>query len=133
MRDARTGALVEHVVRDARYAIPSLRRSPIFTVVTVLSLGLGIGATTSVFGVVDALALRRLPVREPERLVVMRELLPPARRNDELAHELYTRLRDEARVLSGLAAMNIFDRSNISLSGPGGGTDAGRARVAIVG
>src|SRR6185503_10588763 len=114
---------------DARYALRSLRRSPVFTAVTVLSLGLGIGATTSVFGVVDALALRRLPVREPERLVVMRELLPPARTNDELAHELYTRLRDEAEVLSGIAAMNIFDRWNITLRGPGGGTDAGRARV----
>jgi macrolide transport system ATP-binding/permease protein len=133
VRDTRAMSFVEHLGQDIRYAIRTLLRSPVFASVTVVSLALGMGATTSVFGVVDALVLRRLPVPEPERLVVLlREQLPPARTNDELPYEEYTRLRDETGVFSGLAAMNVFDRSNIALSGADGGTDAGRARVALV-
>ncbi len=132
MRDVRAVAFLDQLTRDVRYALRALARSPVFTAVTVLSLGLGIGATTSVFGVVDALVLRRVPVPKAERLVTLREMVPPARMNDEMAYEEYTHLRDETGVFSGLAAMNIFDRSNIGLSGSGGGVDGGRARVAIV-
>ena len=132
VRDMRATAVLEPLYQDIRFALRTLRRSPVFTAVTVVSLALGIGATTSVFGVVDALAIRHLPFPEPERLVFLREHTPPARTNDELTYEQYTRLRDETGVFTGLAAMNVFDRSNISLSGNGGGTDAGRARVAIV-
>ena len=132
VRDTRAMTSLEQLGRDISYALRTLHHSPIFTAVTVLSLGLGIGATTSVFGVIDALVLRRLPVHAPDRLVTLREMLPPARTNDELAYETYTRLRDETGVLSGLAAMNMFDRSKIAVSGVGAGIDAGRARVAIV-
>src|SRR4029450_4412092 len=131
IRDTRAVTLIEHLGQDIRFAFRTLRRSSVFATVTVLSLGLGIGATTSVFGVVDALMIRRLPVPAPDRLVALREV-QPARTNDELPYEEYTRLRDETGVFAGLAAMNIFDRSNITLSGAGGGTDPGRARVAIV-
>jgi predicted permease len=132
VRDTRAVTWIEHLVQDVRYAARTLRRSPVFTTATVLSLGLGIGAATSVFGVVDALILRRLPVPSPDRLVVLREHFVPARTNDEMPYEEYMRLRDETHVFSGVAAMNIFDRSNITIGGAGGGTDAERARVAIV-
>ena len=116
VRDTRAMTSLEQLGRDISYALRTLHHSPIFTAVTVLSLGLGIGATTSVFGVIDALVLRRLPVHAPDHLVTLREMLPPARTNDELAYETYTRLRDETGVLSGLAAMNMFDRSKIAVS-----------------
>ena len=132
VRDTRPGALLEHLGQDIRFALRTLRRSPVFAAVVILSLALGMGATTSVFGVVDALVLRRLPVADPEQLVAFRELLPATRTNDELPYEEYTRIRDESGAFSGVAAMNIFDRSNITMSGSHGGTDAGRARVAIV-
>ena len=61
---------VETFLRDLRYGLRMLRRSPGMTAVAVLSLGLGIGANTALFSAVDALLLKTLPVAEPERLVV---------------------------------------------------------------
>ena len=60
--------------RDARYAARSLRATPSFTVVAVFVLTLGIGATTAVFSVVDAVILRRLPFPEADRLVAVGEV-----------------------------------------------------------
>jgi predicted permease len=55
--------------RDARYAVRGLRRNPLFTIVAVLTLAIGAGATTAVFGVVDAVLLKPLPYPDSERLV----------------------------------------------------------------
>lgn len=61
--------MLDALVQDARYALRWLIRSPGFATVAILSLGVGIGANTAIFAVVDALLLRPLPVREPSRLV----------------------------------------------------------------
>ena len=53
---------------DLRYAFRSLRRSPAFTVVAVLSLALGAGANTAIFSLVDSVMLRMLPVDRPAEL-----------------------------------------------------------------
>ena len=57
--------------RDVAFAVRSLRRSPAFTIVAVIALGLGIGANVTVFGFVDSIAFRKLQVREPERIVAV--------------------------------------------------------------
>ncbi len=49
-----------------------LRRNPGFTVVAILMLALGIGANTAIFGLIDTAMLRSLPVRDPQRLVVLK-------------------------------------------------------------
>ncbi len=62
---------LETLCMDVRYALRMMRKSPGFTTVAVLSLALGIGTTTAIFCVMDALMLRPLPVSDPQRLVVV--------------------------------------------------------------
>src|ERR671934_2833847 len=57
-------------MRDLRYAWRGLARAPLFTLVAVLSIALGIGANTAIFTLVDEVLLRTLPVKHPEQLVL---------------------------------------------------------------
>jgi putative ABC transport system permease protein len=69
VRRTRHGGWLDELGRDLRYAIRLLAQAPAFTAVVVLTLALGIGASTAIFSVVDALLLRWLPVRSPQQLV----------------------------------------------------------------
>jgi len=59
-----------NLIRDLRYAFRGLARSPLFTSVALVSIALGIGANTAIFTLVDEVLLRRLPVKNPEQLVL---------------------------------------------------------------
>jgi predicted permease len=69
-RDRRGLPFLETLFRDLGYGARMLRRSPMVTTVAILSLGLGIGANTALFSVVDAVLLKTLPVESPDRLVI---------------------------------------------------------------
>jgi len=61
---------MKHLVRDLKYAFRGLSRSPLFTSVALLSIALGIGANTAIFTLIDEVLLRRLPVKNPQELVL---------------------------------------------------------------
>ncbi len=87
---------LDEAAQDVRYALRTLRRSPGFTAVAVISLALGIGANTAVFGVMDALVLRPLPIKAPDRLVYVEPLTH--------SYPAYRDLRDRNVTFSDLFA-----------------------------
>jgi predicted permease len=68
-RERTTLPLLETLLQDARYAMRGFRRNPLFAVTAILTLALGIGATTAVFSVVDRILFRALPYAQDDRLV----------------------------------------------------------------
>ena len=67
-REARGLRLADEVSADARYALRQLRRAPVFTLVAVLSLGLGIGANTTIFSLMEQAVWKAMPVQDPQQL-----------------------------------------------------------------
>lgn len=98
---------METIRQDLGYALRTLRRSPGFTAVVVLTLGLGIGANTAIFSVMDQVLLRVLPVKNPEELVLLDGPGPFQGRtfNDNtFSYPTYRDLRDQSPVFSGTLA-----------------------------
>jgi predicted permease len=95
------------MLHDLRFALRSLAKSPGFTAVTLLTLALGMGATTAIFTVANALLLRRLPVRQPEQLVVVVLPLRPGTAQP-ISLRLYEQFHARARSLSDLALVSAY-------------------------
>jgi len=93
------------VIQDARGALRLLLRQPRFAVVVVLTLALGIGSTTAVFSVVNAVLLKPLPFAEPERLVMLWERQPSTgRERDQVAAANLFDWREQARSFTAIAS-----------------------------
>ena len=97
---------MDSLLQDIRYALRALRRSPGFTAVTVVTLALGIGASTAIFSVVNTVLLRPLPYGEPERLVMVweRKTGGPTDRN-VVSPANYLDWKDRSSSFEGLAAL----------------------------
>lgn len=91
------------LLQDVRYALRGYRKAPLFTAAVVLILTLGIGATTTMFGIVSAVVLRPLPFPDPDRLVRLYESLP-SRGNTSISPPNFFDLRVQAQSFAGLAA-----------------------------
>jgi hypothetical protein len=87
-----------------RLAFRSLRRQPGFSLIAVLTLALGIGATTAIFTVVDAVLLRPLPFPEADRVVVLQERAPKFPNPISLSVLNFPDLRDQARSFEAVGA-----------------------------
>jgi predicted permease len=90
---------------EARYAVRSLTKSPVFASVAVLSLALAIGANTAVFTLLDHLLLSELPVRNPGELVQLKEVGAHYGSNtgiNALSYPIYEDFRDQNQVFSGM-------------------------------
>jgi predicted permease len=104
-RDARGWVWLEHFRKDLRYAARSLRRSPSFTVTAVLTLALGIGVNAALFTAYNAIALRALPVKDPDSLVRITGMNQKLESYPNYSWPEYVDFRDGNQVLSGLAAV----------------------------
>lgn len=99
------------LAQDVRCAVRQLRKTPAFAAVAILTLALGIGANTAIFILLDQALLRSLPVKEPDRLVLLRfsgaDRGHVSSRTDEafyFSYPMYRDLRDRNSVFSGLVA-----------------------------
>lgn len=121
------------MIQDVRLAIRSLIKSPLFAVMAIASLGLGIGANTAVFSLVDQVMWRQLPVREPERLVWLHhEQTLPGRSSQDSgmpvwSQPFYEEIARRNEVFSGVAV-----RSSLAVSVRAQDAGAERLRAEIV-
>ncbi|RPI27401.1 MAG: ABC transporter permease [Acidobacteria bacterium] len=109
--------VIEDLWKDLRHAARVLSRGPSFTVIAVLTLALGIGATTSIFSVVYSVVLKPLPFPEPERLVGLYHRGPglnlPVMNQGPATYFTY---RDDHRAFEDIGA---WDRQEVSITGRG--------------
>ena len=108
--------MLETMWQDVRYAARTLRRSPGFTAVAVLSLALGIGANTAIFTLINALMLRSLPVSHPEQLVELLSRYPGEPRLSSFSWRHYEHFRDHNQSFSELLAAS---RARFQVAGEG--------------
>ena len=115
-RDVGWEATVEQAWRDVRYAARTLRKSPAFTAVVVLTLTLGIGANTAIFSAVNAIMLRALPAEHPDELISLTALYPDGA--EPFSYAAYRSIAaDGAHLVDALAA-STARRDAITIDGP---------------
>ena len=100
----------EDAWQDARYTVRSMRRQPAFAAGAIVIVALGTGATTCVFGLLDALVVRSLPVERPDRLVWFRD---PA-----FSYPIFANVHDNPPIFDGVFGWNI-DRAYVDWSRSG--------------
>ena len=95
---------MDTLLRDARYALRSLRKNAGLTAVAILTLALGIGASTAMFTLVNSVLLRPLETRDPDRVVMVWERNPRGQLRNVVSGSNFFAWREQARSFTGLAA-----------------------------
>ena len=120
-------AWTETLLKDLRYATRQFSRNPVFTLVAIASLAIGIGANTAIFSVMNTVMLKSLPVRNPQELVMLTDPnfsgvstgMDTGNRG-ALTYAEFTQLRDHATTLDGLcAAQSQLEAHQVQIAGGG--------------
>ncbi|HET7584978.1 MAG TPA: ABC transporter permease [Gemmatimonadaceae bacterium] len=118
VREARRGAVVDATLRDLRFGWRMLRRSPGFAAVAILTIGLGIGANTAIFSVVNGVVRKPLAYPQPDRLMFLTSQFPTMHYDKFwVSPPEYMEYREHTRAFSGMAAyttgaLNVSERSS---------------------
>lgn len=107
---------MDHLLQDLRYALRQFGKAPGFTAVVVLTLGLGIGATTTLFSVVHGVLVRALPYPQPDRIVRVFEVGKGGTRPSQMSDPNFTDVSQQSRSFEGLAQ---FQTMVVSVVGGG--------------
>jgi predicted permease len=114
-RDQRGWRIVDELWRDLRYAVRLLVRSPVFAIVAVLSLAVGIGGNAAMFALLDAAVLRELPVEDPDRLAAIQPYR--SERLNNISYPVFRELAGRQRVFDEVAASGSVEFRRARLQG----------------
>ncbi len=116
-RDMAGKHFLDTLTRDLTFGFRLLRRSPAFAFFTITSLALGIGATSAIFSLFDAIVMRPMPVGDPNRLVALSFAAGGNSRNNFLTYPLFDRLRTASTTIDGLFAWTGGSRRGVTIDG----------------
>src|SRR5690349_4578284 len=116
---------MENVIQDVRYSLRQLRKSPGFAITAILILTLGIGASTAIFGFVDAALIRPLPYKNPSQLVDVNESAEMFPRSNLS----YADFLDWKRMNEVFSAFDAYNQSGYLLESPSGAEPVSAVQV----
>lgn len=113
---------MEKLIQDIRFALRTMAKSPVFTVIAVLTIALGIGANTAIFTIVNAVIMRNLPVERPEELAAIGKpssvgsLSMGSPRLDLFSYPLYQELTRDNEAFSSVAAAGRLRNAQVAFA-----------------
>lgn len=123
-------AFLDDARRLIRHAFRSMRRRPVLATVGLTTLGLGIGANTAMFSILNVVFLKPLPIREPERVVMVWTTRPDQGLNEQSSsYPDFKDWREQSKSFSALAAFWMFPNGDVNLTG---GAEPQRVSVARI-
>jgi predicted permease len=125
-REARGTAVIESIVADVRYGIRGLKKSPVFALAAIASLGVGIGANTTVFSLLDRVVFRPLPVERPHELVILS--LSQGGMTSGFTYPFFREMQTRQTVLQHVFAAADYPVKNLIVRG-GGEAEAASVRM----
>jgi predicted permease len=117
VRDSRAGAALASAIRNVNYAFRTIRKAPVVASVTIFTLGLGIGANTTIFSVISRFVLQHPPVGDPARLMALYTTQAGGPCCNNFSWLLYRDVREQAKSFSGVTA--YYDLLPASIGGSG--------------